>query len=192
MCIKSKIMTTASTPNTSLKELSRALSFSALKHRDQRRLDVAASPYINHPIALLEILTEAGVTDTATLAGALLHDTVEDTDTSLLEVEESFSAEISHLVAEVSDDKSLPKEERKFLQVFHAATLSPKAKLIKLADKIANLTDIAANPPISWTLTRKRKYFDWAKEVVTAIGGSDDPSRLALVARFDRAYSLRP
>ena len=185
-------MTLLADPATPLKDLARALSFSALKHRDQRRLDAAASPYINHPIALMEILIDAGVTDVATLSGALLHDTVEDTDTSLSELEKDFSAEISSLVSEVSDDKALPKNERKLLQVEHAATLSPKAKLIKMADKIANLTDIVASPPPSWTLTRKRNYFDWAKEVVTALGYSPDPVRVALMVRFEKAYSLRP
>ena len=120
----------------------KALEFAAHKHRDQRRKDPAASPYINHPIALANVLVnEGGVTDVEVLAAALLHDTVEDTATTPEELEEQFGARIARIVAEVTDDKALPKAERKRLQVVHAAELSREAKLVKLADKICNLRD---------------------------------------------------
>lgn len=167
----------------------RAAAFAARKHRDQRRKDADASPYINHPLELARVLAEVGgVTDPATLCGALLHDTIEDTATSEAELAELFGAEVAALVAEVTDDKSLPKAERKRLQVEHAASISDKAKRIKLADKICNLTDVASSPPADWSLDRRREYFDWARQVIDRLRGVD----AALEAAFDQAYAARP
>ena len=168
--------------------LLKALAFAAHKHRDQRRKDPGASPYINHPIALADALVnEGGVTDIEVICAALLHDTVEDTDTSHEELERVFGERIARIVAEVTDDTDLTKAERKRLQVEHAALLSPEAKLVKLADKICNLRDVAERPPASWDLARRREYFDWAKRVVDRLRGTH--SRLE--AAFDAAYAMR-
>src|SRR2546425_4306190 len=146
--------------------LLKALAFAAHKHRDQRRKDAESSPYINHPIALADVLiNEGGVTDVETLCAALLHDTVEDTATTHQELVDAFGSRIARIVAEVTDDKSLSKAERKRLQVEHAALLSPEAKLVKLADKISNLRDVAGHPPAHWDLARRREYFDRGKNV---------------------------
>ena len=100
-----------------------AIAFAAHKHRDQRRKDEAASPYINHPIALANVLTnEAGIDDEAVLIGAILHDTVEDTETTEQELVEAFGRAIADIVLEVTDDKNLPSADRKRLQIEHAAT----------------------------------------------------------------------
>ena len=139
----------------------RALAFASRKHSQQRRKDADASPYINHLIALVSILAvEAGINDCDTLCAALLHDTIEDTDTSVEELVEAFGVPIASMVQEVTDDKRLPKAERKLLQVEHAAHLSPKARSVKLADKIANLRDVADSPPVNWPLARRQEYFD--------------------------------
>jgi GTP diphosphokinase / guanosine-3',5'-bis(diphosphate) 3'-diphosphatase len=168
--------------------LLKALAFAAHKHRDQRRKDPAASPYINHPIALANVLVnEGGVTDEEILAAALLHDTVEDTATTPEELQELFGPRIARIVAEVTDDKALPKAERKRLQVEHAAQLSPEARLVKLADKICNLRDVAERPPASWDLARRREYFDWAKSVIDGLRGHHP----RLEAAFDAAYAMR-
>jgi GTP diphosphokinase / guanosine-3',5'-bis(diphosphate) 3'-diphosphatase len=144
-----------------------ASAFAAHKHRDQRRKGAEASPYINHPIAVANVLAnEAGITDPIILAAALLHDTIEDTDTTPEELEAAFGRDITGIVVEVTDDKSLLKHERKRLQIEHAATLSIEAKLVKLADKICNVRDMSQSPPIGWTAERKDEYFDWAKQVV--------------------------
>ncbi|MFO1188844.1 MAG: HD domain-containing protein [Alphaproteobacteria bacterium] len=167
----------------------RALAFASRKHSQQRRKDAAASPYINHPIALVSILAvEAGITDRDTLCAALLHDTIEDTGTSVEELVEAFGGTVASLVQEVTDDKRLPKAERKLRQIEHATHLSPKARLVKLADKIANLRDAADNPPANWSLARRQEYFDWAKQVVDQI--PDPPADL--VARFMAIYGRRP
>jgi guanosine-3',5'-bis(diphosphate) 3'-pyrophosphohydrolase len=150
----------------------KAAAFAADRHRGQRRKDAEASPYINHPLALAELLAgEGGVTDPVVLAAALLHDTVEDTETTLAEIEAGFGAEVASIVAEVTDDTSLPRAERKRLQVARAAAKSDRAKLVKLADKICNLRDIAASPPADWSEARKREYRHWAGEVVDGLRG---------------------
>ncbi len=169
--------------------LFRALAFAAHKHRDQRRKDAEASPYINHPIALAEVLAgEGGVADVEVLAAALLHDTIEDTDTTDAEVASAFGRRIADVVAEVTDDKNLAKAERKELQVEHAAHISREAKLVKLADKICNLRDVADQPPKDWSMERRREYFDWAKRVVDRLRGVHP----ALEAVFDDAYARKP
>ena len=125
-----------------------AIAFAADKHRNQRRKDAAASPYINHPIALANVLVnEAGIVDERVLIAAILHDTVEDTETTAQELVRHFGQEIADIVLEVTDDKSLLKAERKQQQIDHAPTISRRAKLVKLADKICNLRDLANSPP---------------------------------------------
>lgn len=167
----------------------RALAFASRKHSQQRRKDADASPYINHPIALVSILAvEAGIKDCDTLCAALLHDTIEDTDTSVEELVEAFGGPVASLVQEVTDDKRLPKAERKLRQVEHAAHLSPKARPVKLADKIANLRDVADSPPVNWPLARRQEYFDWAKQVVDQI--PDPPA--GLLSLFMAIYGRRP
>src|SRR5262245_31825177 len=169
-----------------------ALAFAAHKHRDQRRKDPEASPYINHPIALADVLVnEGGVSDVEVLCAALLHDTVEDTATTAQELTETFGPRIARIVAEVTDDKTLPKAERKRLQVENAAQLSPEAKLVKLADKICNLRDVAERAPAGWDLARRREYFDWAKRVVDGLRGVRSAEMQRLVAAFDTAYGMR-
>jgi guanosine-3',5'-bis(diphosphate) 3'-pyrophosphohydrolase len=166
-----------------------ALSFAAHKHRDQRRKDAEASPYINHPIALADVLVnEGGVTDVEVISAALLHDTVEDTATTPQELEEAFGARIARIVAEVTDDQALPKAERKRLQIEHAASISAEAKLVKLADKICNLRDVVDHPPAQWDLKRRAEYFDWAKSVVDRLRGAHP----RLEKAFDEAYAKRP
>ena len=176
-------------PEHDLALLFRALAFAAHKHRDQRRKDAEASPYINHPIALAEVLAgEGGVTDAEVLAAALLHDTIEDTATTGDELHKEFGPRIAGMVAEVTDDQKLLKAERKRLQIEHAAGLSHGAKLVKLADKICNLRDVAERPPANWDLARRREYFDWAKAVIDGLRGAHP----GLEAAFDAAHARRP
>ena len=168
--------------------LLKALAFAAHKHRDQRRKDPEASPYINHPIALADVLVnEGGVTDIEVLCAALLHDTVEDTATTPQELAQAFGTRVAGIVAEVTDDTRLPKAERKRLQIEHAPHLSPEAKLVKLADKLCNLRDVAQRPPQGWSLERRREYFDWAKRVVDGLRGTHQ----RLEQAFDAAYGMR-
>ena len=145
----------------------KAAHFAAQKHREQRRKDEYASPYIIHPISVALAIAQIGdVDDPEILAAALLHDTIEDTDTTSEELEEQFGEQVCKYVLEVSDDKSLPKAERKKRQIEHAKTLSKGAALIKLGDKISNVTDVLDNPPVGWDINRRKQYLDWAEKVI--------------------------
>jgi len=162
--------------------LLRALRFAADKHRDQRRKDTHQSPYVNHLIQVVELLcTVGGVQDGATLAAAALHDTLEDTATTAAELESWFGADVAALVMEVTDDRRLPQATRKQLQIECAAHASPRAKLIKIADKCCNLADIVQAPPATWSLERRREYAQWCARVMAGLRGTN----AALEAAFD-------
>lgn len=155
-------------------QLINCTNFAALKHKDQRRKDKEATPYVNHVIGVANILaSEGGVTDVNVLQAALLHDTVEDTDTTFEELEQEFGVYVTSLVREVTDDKDLPKAERKRLQIEHAPNASYDAKLVKLADKLYNLRDLKRCTPKGWTSERVREYFEWASKVVEGLRGTN-------------------
>lgn len=171
---------------TVLQQVIEATRFAARQHRQQRRKGAEQDPYINHPLELLNMLAnDAGIDDPVVLLAALLHDTVEDTDTTFKDLEARFGAEVAQVVQELTDDKSLPKATRKQLQVEHASHMSDRAKLVKLADKTSNLRDIANAPPEDWSTERRTEYCDWSKRVVDQIRGTNP----VLEALFDRAYA---
>jgi guanosine-3',5'-bis(diphosphate) 3'-pyrophosphohydrolase len=166
----------------------RAASFAADRHRDQRRKGADESPYINHPFAVAKVLCdEGGVTDGELLAAALLHDTIEDTATTQEELRKVFGTRIAGIVAELTDDKSLSKAERKRIQLDNASHVSRDAQQLKIADKLCNLREILSSPPADWPLFRKYQYFDWAKAVVDQVRESN----LRLAEKFDVAYAQR-
>jgi guanosine-3',5'-bis(diphosphate) 3'-pyrophosphohydrolase len=172
-----------------LQTLIAAATFAAHKHRDQRRKGADASPYINHPLAVADVLANEGaVDDVTTLVAALLHDTIEDTQTTADEIAARFGARTAAVVMEVTDDKRLAKDERKRRQILNAARISGRAKLVKLADKICNLRDLVSSPPTDWPLERRREYFDWSRQVVDQLR-SVNPR---LAALFDKAYAGKP
>ena len=145
----------------------KAVNFAAQKHSKQRRKDEDASPYINHPISVAMFISDIGkVDDPEVLAAALLHDTLEDTKTTPEELVDNFGNRVCKMVQEVTDDKSLPKMERKQRQIEHAKEISEGAALIKLGDKISNVTDITNTPPTDWANERRLEYFEWAEEVI--------------------------
>ena len=149
-----------------------ALKFAAEKHKDQRRKNVEATPYINHPLEVARLLIDVGrVYDLDIIKGAILHDTIEDTETTEQELEQHFGREVTDYVIEMSDDKSLPKEERKKLQILNSPHKSLGAKQIKICDKICNITDVTLNPPGHWELQRRKEYLDWAEAVVAGLRG---------------------
>ena len=185
-------MTTATnTPTTRVLD---ALAFAAHAHRHQRRKDEHRTPYINHPIALMRILgVEAGIDDPDVLCAAALHDYIEDccggdgeatVEQGKTLVRDRFGDQVLAYVLAVTDDKTLPKAERKRAQVEHAAHIPHGAKLVKLADKTANLRDIASTPPADWSVGRRREYFDWAQTVVAQVRGT----HAALESLFDAAH----
>ena len=165
-----------------------AATFAAATHATHRRKGAAAEPYINHPLEVAQLLAEHGAPEAAIIAG-LLHDTVEDSEpdpepVTLEVLAGQFGAEVAAIVAEVSDDKSLPSEVRKALQVSQAPKKSEAAKMVKLADKISNLRAIVSAPPARWSLGRRIEYVSWAGSVAAGLRGVN-PS---LEALFDATY----
>ena len=149
-----------------------AAHFAAVAHRRQRRKGADQDPYINHPLEVADLLASVGgVTDETTLLAALLHDTVEDTDVTPADLVARFGQAVADAVAEVTDDKSLPKARRKALQVEHAPHLSAAAKQVKLADKICNVSSVTTAPPPDWPTARRVEYLDWAERVVAGLRG---------------------
>jgi len=155
-------------------DILKAAEFAAIKHKKQKRKDPDGTPYINHPIGVAAILTQGGVDDTEVLQAALLHDTVEDTDTSLEEVGREFGERVRRIVDEVSDNKNLSKEERKRLQIVHTPHISTEAKLVKMADKLYNLRDLQRATPKGWSSQRKHEYFIWSAKVLKGCRGVNE------------------
>jgi guanosine-3',5'-bis(diphosphate) 3'-pyrophosphohydrolase len=168
--------------------LMKAMVFAAEKHRKHRRKDADETPYINHPITVVNLMANVGgIIDVEALQAGMLHDTVEDTETSPEELDEHFGLVVRDLVMEVTDDKKLEKQERKRRQIEKAPHLSPRAKVIKLADKIANLTDIMESPPAHWTLERRQQYVAWSRQVVEGCRGHNLPLEETYDARVVEA-----
>ena len=166
-------------------DLLRAVNLAATKHAHQRRKGEAAEPYVNHVIEVAGMLAEATAAgDPILLIAGVLHDTVEDTETTPDEIAAEFGAEVADLVAEVTDDKSLETQERKRLQVEKTPYKSARARMIKLADKTSNLRAIMASPPKDWDSARKREYLEWARKVTDGCRGVN----VELEASFDEAY----
>lgn len=151
-----------------------ATNFAAIAHRNQRRKDQAKTPYINHPIEVMTLLSQAGVVDVNTLCAAVLHDTIEDTDVTYEQLVKEFGKETADIVKECSDDKSLPKEVRKQEQILHAKVASASAKLVKTADKLSNLGNLDSNPPADWSKDTIDGYFTWSYAVWLNIRGHND------------------
>lgn len=165
------------------KRLLAAAAFAAKKHSGQKRKGKDEEPYINHPLEVANLLISVGaIDDIDILTAALLHDTIEDTDTTRQDIKARFGQRTADIVMEVTDDKSLPKAERKRLQVEHAPDLSAAAKLVKLADKISNITDIIDRPPSDWDDQRRREYVEWGVSVIAGLRGAN----AALEEHFDQ------
>jgi GTP diphosphokinase / guanosine-3',5'-bis(diphosphate) 3'-diphosphatase len=162
-----------------------ALTFAAQKHSGQLRKGRAHEPYINHLISVADILWNTGnIRDTDTITAGILHDTVEDTATTLEEISMLFGTRTASIVREVTDDKTLTKTERRHWQVEHASLLSFEARLVKIADKISNIDDIIGNPPVGWSEDDRIEYVRWSKDVVDQMRGTNSE----LEKMFDHSY----
>ena len=166
-------------------DLARALDFAARKHAHQRRKGHDAQPYVNHlaDVARLVAVATEGRDATAVVA-ALLHDTIEDTDTKPSELTRVFGRRVAAIVAEVTDDRRLPRRVRKRLQVEQARHKSRRAKIIKIADKTSNLRSLLTSPPVGWPPKRQLEYLEWAAMVVAGCRGVNP----WLERQFDAAY----
>ncbi|MFM2136035.1 MAG: hypothetical protein RL021_1435 [Bacteroidota bacterium] len=172
--------------NTHIAEvrLLEAVGFAADKHRFQRRKDEHATPFINHPIKVACRLTAAGESDVILLMAALLHDTIEDTETTAEELAMKFGREVADLVLELTNDKHLSREEQRQQQLLRARHRSERARKIKLADKICNVYDILHHPPHGWSQAQKTEYILHAGQLVDLIRGTHP----VLEHAFDELY----
>ncbi|MBA3599899.1 MAG: HD domain-containing protein [Acidobacteria bacterium] len=158
-----------------LPKLLEAINFAAKKHSTQKRKGADEQPYINHPLEVLNLLINVGkIEDYNVLIAAVLHDTIEDTETTKEEITELFGADVGEMVLEVTDDKSLPKAERKQKQIEHAPHLSRGARYIKLGDKISNIRDVSENPPDGWSDERRLEYVEWGEKVIGGLRGVNE------------------
>jgi (p)ppGpp synthase/HD superfamily hydrolase len=182
MALKDK-STSRSTP---LVQILAAANFAARVHAGQTRKGAAGEPYINHLIEVAELVARSGNdSDVNLIMACFLHDVVEDTTVTQDEIRQLFNDDVASLVMEATDDKNLPKQTRKALQIQKAPHKSVRAQTLKLADKIANLRAILVSPPFDWTSQRKREYFDWAKAVVS---GFTEPNQY-LLNEFQKTYA---
>jgi GTP diphosphokinase / guanosine-3',5'-bis(diphosphate) 3'-diphosphatase len=173
-------------PAAEVQRILAAAHFAAQCHAMQKRKGEAGEPYINHLIEVAELVAGSShVLDSNLVIAGFLHDSVEDTGVTAEELEQRFGSDVASLVMEVTDDKSLPKETRKALQVKNAHTITARAQILKLADKISNLRSLLTSPPANWTQERKRQYFEWARDVISGLT-APNPS---LKAEFDRTYA---
>jgi (p)ppGpp synthase/HD superfamily hydrolase len=169
-----------------LQAILQAAVFASQKHARQKRKGAAGEPYVNHLLEVAQLVSSALIEpDPNLVIAALLHDTVEDTGVTPQELTERFGPDVAALVMEVTDDKSLPKAERKRLQIEDAPHKSVRAQVIKLADKISNLRSILSSPPLDWDQQRKQQYFEWSRKV---IAGLTHPNPV-LLAEFERTYN---
>jgi guanosine-3',5'-bis(diphosphate) 3'-pyrophosphohydrolase len=158
--------------DTDIPKIFAALKFAAEKHKGQHRKGKDAAPYINHPIEVAEILARVGgISDTDILVAAILHDTLEDTHTTADELRTIFGDNVMSMVKECTDDKELPKTERKRLQIEHAKDKSAAARQIKIADKISNMASMGSAPPVGWPHERILQYIAWSEKVVQELSG---------------------
>ncbi|MGC1878023.1 MAG: HD domain-containing protein [Rhabdochlamydiaceae bacterium] len=173
-----------------IQEICSGIDFAAEKHRLQTRKNKEKTPYISHPIGVaFNLMNVGGVRETPVIIGALLHDTIEDTQTTFEEIENKFGKQVASLVREVTDDKSLATEARKRLQVINAAHKSKGAAQIKLADKLFNLNDLYTNPPSDWTQARIDRYYEWAHSVIDRLpAAANEKLRVAAEEIIDKYW----
>jgi (p)ppGpp synthase/HD superfamily hydrolase len=169
---------------TGLVTIMKAADAAARWHVSQRRKGAAQEPYITHLIEVANLVAEATAgADANLIAAALLHDAIEDAQITREEIAAKFGDDVADLVVAVSDDKRLPKIERKRLQIEHAPKLTPRAQILKLADKISNLRSVATSPPADWSIERRAEYVVWTSKVVQGLRGASD----LLEQEFDQA-----
>jgi putative CRISPR-associated protein (TIGR02619 family) len=169
-----------------------AAAWAAAAFAGRTRKDAGGTPYVNHLVEVVAALADAGVADPVILAAGWLHDAIEDVGATAADLGERFGRDVAALVVELSDDKTLPKDERKQLQIANAAKKSDATRLIALADKIVNLRDLDRSPPDDWDPARRAGYFDWAERVVEAMGEPRSGVEARLRGAFAKALARRP
>jgi guanosine-3',5'-bis(diphosphate) 3'-pyrophosphohydrolase len=157
-----------------LRMVSEAALLASRRHNGMARKGRGNEPYINHLAEVANLVSEAtGGADAELVAAGWLHDTIEDTGMTREELADRFSARVAAIVAEVTDDMGLPKDERRRLQIVGAPHKSPDAKLIKIADKISNIRARIVAEPSAEERADLADYVAWAEQVVAGCRGSN-------------------
>jgi len=144
-----------------------AAGFATKRHAGQVRKGPKALPYVTHCAEVADIVRQFGA-DEDTIVAAWLHDTVEDTDTTLEEIKQIFGANVAGIVDEVTDDPNLDKAAQQAAQITSAPTKSQSAAMVKAADQMSNMRSIVNTPPY-WTRQRALTYIDKASAVVRGL-----------------------
>jgi guanosine-3',5'-bis(diphosphate) 3'-pyrophosphohydrolase len=154
--------------------VSEAAELAARRHSGMARKGRGNEPYINHLTEVANLLSAAtDGADAELVAAGWLHDAIEDTETTREELAKKFSERIASLVVECTDDMSLPKAERRRLQVINASHKSPSAKLIKIADKVSNIHARILPDPTTEERDDLVDYTNWAEQVVAGCRGGN-------------------
>ena len=164
--------------------LVRAYALAARAHVDQTRKGEMRIPYINHCCEVAELVSEAGA-PLETVIAAVLHDVIEDSDTTEDELRYAFGDTVAGRVAALTNAPewdALPRAETKAKQAEHMRNADPEVRRIKIADQTSNLRDIAREPK-AWDLADAADYIDGAERVVASCRGVDQ----VLEAAFDTA-----
>jgi len=166
-----------------------ARQFAETAHAGQTRKGAARLPYVTHLAEVAALVAEFGGSPVAIMA-AWLHDTVEDCGTSPDEIALQFGPDVAWVVAQLTDDKSLPKAERKALQILHAPGKTHDAALVKICDKLSNVLAVGDAPAVHWDEARQVAYLDWAEQVVSALPGGAALARDRFAAALTRSRRM--
>lgn len=168
------------------KKFLQAVEFATDAHKNQKRKNKQQDPYISHPLEVAKLIedtykaTESKI-DYDVLAAAVLHDVVEDTEVCIQKVAALFGNNVAGIVAQVTDNKSLSKVERKKLQRLRSSYMTTEACLIKMADKWSNCKDLKEDPPVGWTKNQVEYYFYWSYAICkTMLDSKNDTKNLCL------------
>lgn len=166
-----------------------ACLFATIRHGNQQRKGRSCSPFIIHPLRVSRTLLDI-TNDPVLASAAILHDTIEDTGTTYEQLLAQFGKEIADLVAEVTDDITLPKRQSKEILLAKMPTLSYEAQLLKIADQIDNVGEVGYDPPVSWSFDTRRGYVGWCNKLVYAAkAASTTTEGQALIKLFNRTYT---
>ena len=164
--------------------LTKAIDYATEKHQGQKRKNSKKEDYIVHPIEVMHLLKDYGVSDEVTLVAAVLHDTIEDTSATYEEIMEFFGKEVADVVLEVSDDKSLLKLTRKKFQLSEISKKSFAARMIKIGDKLSNSVELLIDPPVGWSSIEINGYILWSEKICdNAMSPGDTPLPLKGVVK---------
>lgn len=178
-------------PSFEQNKLLLALEYANKMHAGQTRRDLAATPYIIHPLQVCSNLWHIGqVRNANILMAALLHDTLEDTKATAEELEKLFGTRVCITVQEVTNDPALNSEQNKQRQIDHISFMSQDARLVKLADRLANIADLSQSTP-NWLPEKIERYFEWGSKLLFGLQGTNTALEKALSQALTKKQTIK-